>query len=103
MIAICWGIVLLEDEHFPSNATGHWQQFLHQQHVSLMLSVDFSLSYNENKVEVKEFRYYDRDLIESQKVERVRRRLLALTSRCLVIRSFCEFLGERQLRMLSSR
>ena len=39
------------------NAADHWQQLLHQQHISVMLSVDFSTGFNENMVSVAEFRY----------------------------------------------
>jgi len=36
------GTVLLEDKHVSSNAVDHWRQFLHQQHFSVILPVDFS-------------------------------------------------------------
>jgi len=42
--AIMYCLVLLEDEHVSKNAANHWQQLLHQQHVSVILAVDFSLN-----------------------------------------------------------
>jgi len=35
-------VVLLKDEHFTSNAGDQWQQFLHQQQVSVILPVGLS-------------------------------------------------------------
>jgi len=54
--------VLLEDKHVSSNAADRWQQFLHQQHVSIILPVDFSLMFNKNEADIIEFRYRNRDL-----------------------------------------
>jgi len=56
--AMCWCIVLLEDKHVPGNSVDHWQQFLHQQLVSI---IDFSTCwffctrFNENEVGTTEF------------------------------------------------
>jgi len=33
------GRLVLEDKHISSNSVDHWQQFLHQQHVSVTLPV----------------------------------------------------------------
>jgi len=55
MNAMSWCIVLLEDKHISSNAADHWQQFLHQQHFSVILPVDFSARFNENEVGICEF------------------------------------------------
>jgi len=49
-------IVLLKDEHVSSNAADHWQQFLHQQDISVILPVDFSPIFNKNQVGTAEFR-----------------------------------------------
>jgi len=54
---MCWFIVLLEDKHIASNAADHWQQFLHQRHFSVILSVDFSARFKANEVGITEFRY----------------------------------------------
>ena len=43
MSTMCLCIVLLEDRHISSNAADQWQQFLHQQHFSVILLVDFSV------------------------------------------------------------
>jgi len=53
MGVMSWCIVLLEDKHIASNAAGHWQQFLHEQHVSLILPA----RYNENQVGITERPY----------------------------------------------
>jgi len=55
MSAMCCCIVLLEDKHISSDAADHWQQFLHQQHFSVILSVDFIDSFNENEDGITEF------------------------------------------------
>jgi len=55
---MCWYccIVLLKDEHVSSNAAAdHWQQFLHQQDISVILPVDFSPIFNKNQVGTAEF------------------------------------------------
>ena len=93
---MCWRIVLLEDKHVSSNAAGHWQQFLHQQHFSVILTVEFSTRFNEIEVGIvlivphKPYGLAESG-IHAQKTT-------ALTSRCLVAtgvytRSFCEFLS----------
>ena len=102
MSAMCWCTVLLEDKHVSSNAADRWQQFLHQQHVSIILPVDFSLMFNKNEADIIEFRYRNRDLnlTELLTVGRVlHKRRLTPMSRCLVATGayaiwFCEFLGD---------
>ena len=64
MSAMYWCIVLLEDKHISSNAADQWQQFLHQQHFSVILPVDFIVRFNENEVGVTEFRYRNRDFTD---------------------------------------
>jgi len=48
--ALSWCIVLLEDEHVSSNSADRWQQFLHQQSVSVLLAAHSSPRLNENEV-----------------------------------------------------
>jgi len=55
--AMCWSIVLPEEKHISSNAVDHWQQFLHQNHGSIILFADFKPSFNKNKVST-EFCYH---------------------------------------------
>ena len=61
MTTVFWRVVLLEDEHVSSNAANRWQQLLHQQHVSVVLSVDFSFRFNEDEVGTAKLGYRDRD------------------------------------------
>jgi len=66
---------LLEDkDHISNNAADHWQQFLHQHHVSAILPVDFSARFNENKVGITEFQQCNIDLKDLMEVGRMCRR-----------------------------
>ena len=59
VIAMCWCIVFLGDEHDISSVVDHWQQFLHQQHILIiLLPVDFSARFSENEVDIIEFWYH---------------------------------------------
>ena len=54
--AMCWSIVLPEEEHLvSSNAVVHSQQFLHQYHVLIILSADFKHRFDKNEVSTIEF------------------------------------------------
>jgi len=54
---MCWRIVLLEDKHVSSNAADRWLQLLRQQHVSIILPVDFCSKLNEDELRTAEFGY----------------------------------------------
>ena len=84
MSVMCWCIVLLEDKHVPSNDTDHWHQLLHQQHLSVILPVDFSVRFNENELGINEFQYDSRDLTDLLNVGCMHSRWLTLMSHCLV-------------------
>jgi len=53
--AMCRSIVLPEEKHILSNAVDHWQQFLHQNHVLIILSADFKPTFGKNDVSTTEF------------------------------------------------
>lgn len=47
-----------------SNAVDNWQQFLHQQHLSIILHVGFSPMFNENEVYTIPLRCCERDVMD---------------------------------------
>jgi len=54
---MCWRIVLLENKHVSSNAADLWLRLLHQQHVSVILPVDFCSMLNEDELGTAELGY----------------------------------------------
>jgi len=77
MNAMRWCIVLLENKYVSSNAADHWQQFLHQQHFSVIRTVDSRAMFKENEVGITEFGHRNRDLTDSLKVRCIQRRRLS--------------------------
>jgi len=54
MSAMCV-LVHCQDKSICSHAADHWLQFVHQQHISAILAVDFCVRFNENEVGITEF------------------------------------------------
>jgi len=89
--------MLLKDKHVSSNDADHWQQFLHQHHLSVILPIHHSLRFNKNETGITEFQYRNRDITELLKAGCVHRRWLVLMLCCwdakgADARAFSEFL-----------